>query len=526
MMLPTQLDRPAEHYQREQQPHPTREQRPAQHSLIISKPSRTAVPFNRLQLAAALIEYNDHQSSDAQISAIDWDIQELSSKPLATIKQAPYSAIFIPFRQSLPSKPPDFFSDIQLPASPKTPEGKSLSGFGLVSEIGASRLPRTIPGHTRRISEPVIIEDAAQATADRPGIDDDTEVLSEWGLDKVLAGNPETEKSLDQAQEPELAPNAEPKTGRDQEKNLEERLQVKSDMFDFQFSEVRLQNEEEDGQKTGKSFTPDFFDNQITSDQLNPVIDDEAMLRQRFGCDPEGRKLLRPQSVLELEETRQRYRQTKTSTTKQLAALRGRAPHPQQGVFEINPNDPSRQTKIKPALRTKSLSPTRAVGRASMSALRPTISKINSIDQQHSGPDGIQTIEGLATNSLPARGRRKSVLDEPSNRRFSINPLQNVLVKRLHQRRKSTDPSLPDTEPSRAKKSSANSATDDLSGPISPNQINSNSISELKSKRRTSADIAERYQKSIAMLEGRKSEDMTYDVPNQLSASLSGSMGG
>ncbi|KAI9618058.1 hypothetical protein KEM48_006845 [Puccinia striiformis f. sp. tritici PST-130] len=362
----TQLDRPAEHYQREQQPHPTREQRPAQHSLIISKPSRTAVPFNRLQLAAALIEYNDHQSSDAQISAIDWDIQELSSKPLATIKQAPYSAIFIPFRQSLPSKPPDFFSDIQLPA---------------------------------RISEPVIIEDAAQATADRPGIDDDTEVLSEWGLDRYWRVTQKLRNHSIKLKNRKLAPNAEPKTGRDQEKNL-----------------------------GGTS------PSQITSDQLNPVIDDEAMLRQRFGCDPEGRKLLRPQSVLELEETRQRYRQTKTSTTKQLAALRGRAPHPQQATL---------------------------------------------------WPCGIQTIEGLATNSLPARG---------------------------------------DEKPSRAKKSSANSATDDLSGPISPNQINSNSISELKSKRRTSADIANDT-KNQSPCSKEESEDMTYDVPNQLSASLSGSMG-
>ena len=531
---PSQSDRPHQHPRDSyNQPHPSREKRPpsifqSHHpsNASKSKPARAAVPFNRLQLAAALIEYNDG-TPDNQASGIDWSLQELISAPLSNLKQAPYSAIFIPFRQSLPSKPLDFFSGLELLSSPKSPAGKSLSGFGIVSETGASRLATTVPGNPRRISEPVIIEDA-QATGSRSGIDpfdNDVEVLSEWGLDKVLSGNLGAAKSPDSAHELKT----QPRTGHVPE-NLADRHQVKSDMFDFHFSELRLQTADE--QKAGKSLTPDFFDDNNNPDELNPVIDDEAMLRQRFGCDPEGRKLLRPQSVMELKETRLRCRQTKSSTTKQLAALRGRAPlTTQQAAFQINPNDPLRMDKRKSVLRTKSLSPTRAVGRASMSALRSTSSK-NVPTRQHSASGAIQTLGNPSVDMLPARGRAKSVLDEPSNRRFSLNPLQGVLVKRLHHRGKSatsmTNPSLTDFEPVRAKKASANSEidTDSISGPISPNPGGPNSISEPKPKGRTSADIAERYQKSIAMLEGRKSEDMTYDVPNPLSSSLSGSQAG
>ncbi|KAA1088906.1 NuA4 histone H4 acetyltransferase complex and the SWR1 complex subunit [Puccinia graminis f. sp. tritici] len=520
------------------QPHPSREQRPP--SIFQShppsnanknKPTRAAVPFNRLQLAAALIEYNDGTSDNQTNSGIDWSLQELISQPVTTLKQAPYSAIFIPFRQTLSSKPLDFFSGLELPSSPKSPAGKSMSGFGIVSETGASRLAQTIPGNPRRISEPVVIENA-KVTGSQSGIgpfDNDVEVLSEWGLDKVLSGNLETPKSPDSAQEPKPHPKSELRTGRVPE-NLNDRHQVQSDMFDFHFSELRLHNEEEE--KAGKSLTPDFFDDKNNPDELNLVIDDEALLRQRVGCDPEGRKLLRPQSVMELKETRLRYRQNKTSTTKQLAALRAQTPlTTQPAAFEINSNSHLRQARRKSALRTKSLSPARAVSQASAGAMGSKGSKITST-RQRSASGTMQTLETSSVDLLPARGRRKSVLDEPSNRRFSLNPLQGVLTKRLHQRGRSatsiTNPSLHDIEPIRAKKSSANSelTAESVSGAVSPNMGGPNSISEPKPKGRTSTDIAERYQKSIAMLEGRKSEDMTYDVPNPLRSSLSGSQAG
>ncbi|PLW18691.1 hypothetical protein PCANC_12554 [Puccinia coronata f. sp. avenae] len=520
----SQFDRP-EQYPRDNylQPHPSREQRPSSvfqsrhHSNNnTKKPSRAAVPFNRLQLAAALIEYTD-ENADNETSRIDWSLQELVSQPLLSHKQAPYSAIFIPFRQTLPSKPLDFFTGLELPASPKSAGLKSMSGFGIVSETGASRLPTTIQGLSRRTSQPVVIEDAL-ATGSRSDInpvDNDVEVLSEWGLDKLLSGNLETPKSSEVAQEVKALPRQELSTDRAPENLENRRQQVQSDMFDFHFSELRLYNDQEE-EKLGKSFTPDFFDDQKNNDELNAVIDDEALLRQRVGCDPEGRKLLRPQSVMELQGTHQRYLQNKTSTAKQLAVLRGRAPLvAQQGFAVVRP-------KKSATFRPKSLSPTRAVARASMSALSPTISKLHPT-RQRSVSGAIDTLQAPSSDLPLVRGRRKSVLDEPSNRRFSFNPLQGARVKRLHQRGRSTtsiaNPSLPEAELVREKKLSMGSdlVTESAAG------ANPNPILEPKSKGRTSTDIAERYQKSIAMLEGRKSEDMTYDVPNKLSSSLGGS---
>ncbi|KNZ55882.1 hypothetical protein VP01_2556g5 [Puccinia sorghi] len=533
---PSQLNRPDLHPRENHHlTHPSREPRPPsifhsrQPQHIKKKPA--AVPFNRLQLAAALIEYND-STSDHDTSGIDWSLQEHISRPLSTYKQAPYSAIFIPFRQTLPSKPLDFFTGLELPASPPKSAGvNSFSGFGIVSETGATKLATTVPGVSRRISEPVVIEHA-QATGSRYDInpfDNDTEVLSEWGLDKVLSGNLEKPTSPHSAQISK--PPAKTKINNNNDgvpPNVEHsRQRVKSDMFDFHFSELRLLNQDE-GDQLGKTLLPDFFDDNNNLQELNPVIDDEAMLRQRVGCDPEGRKLLRPQSVMELKEAHLHHLPNKKSTAQQLAVLRGRAPHVAQQGFS-NSNHPSQKAPRRSTSRPISLSPARAVSRASMSALKPTTTQIPPI-RQRSASGAIQTLAFASphSSSLP-RGRRKSVLDEPSNRRFSFNPLQATLAKRLHQRVKSTtsvtNPSIPQVEKIGDKQLSTDSdlATEFPPAPISPALVSPNPIAEHKSKGRTSADIAERYQKSIAMLEGRKSEDMTYDVPNRLSSSLGAS---
>lgn len=506
-------------------PHPSREKRPP--SIFQSsqpaipkkgKPSRLAVPFNRLQLAAALIEYHDELYEDRSASEIDWSVQEVCSKPLPQLKKAPNSAIFIPFRQTIPSKRLDFFSGLELPQSPKSPAGQSLSGFGVVSETGASRKASATRSDHQRISQQVVIEDvlANQSTIELDQIDHDVEILSEWGLDKLIPNKPNTTASLPDPLGPTDHSRTHTKAGRLPDQ-LDGRHQVKSDMFDFHFSELRLHSENQDQQHT-TSLTPDFFADKAKVEQSTPIVDDEAMLRQRVGCDPGGRKLFRPQSVMELNETRLLYQHSKTSAlvsskAKQLALTRGRRPFiSHQGGLDDRMRDNLTRNPKKSALRTSSLSPSRAVARAPTSSADLTNPLLDS-GRQRCVSGTIATFQDPTHEELKPPTRPKSVLDEPSSRRFSLNPLSGVLSKRLHQRTKSS--------------SSATTPADMEIGSqsISLKASTQTDNQEPKPKRRTSADIAERYQQSIAMLEGRKSEDVTYDVPDQVASSFGGSQG-
>lgn len=162
-----------------------------------------APPFNRLQLAAALIEYDevsrsgDDVGGSGQASAPGaskkeipigragyWDGAVEAPEP-TVLRRAHDSAIFTPFREA--PKQIDFFSDLDVPGSEamamrdrvesKTSFGSS--GFGLATVTGGQSGRASTPSAGDRVpeveSEPIVDQEA-----------EEQETLADWGLDSML----------------------------------------------------------------------------------------------------------------------------------------------------------------------------------------------------------------------------------------------------------------------------------------------------------------------------------------------------
>ncbi|CAH7669023.1 hypothetical protein BY996DRAFT_6408096 [Phakopsora pachyrhizi] len=501
----------------------------------------TIAPFNRLQLAAAIIEYNDGNLVDEE-SEIDWSLQEIPSSQVRkpVIKQAPHSAIFIPFRKTIVPKPLDFFSGISLPQSPKnespvTPA--SISGFGIVSEAGASRLGL---GKDDDLETKKALETLSAKVEDDD--DQEAEVLSEWGMDRLLI---DPEKRLEKGKSKELMVTEsleesdsrlerdrrlQLKSGRLQTKDLSERNMVKSDLFDLNFSDLRAQNVSSN-QPTG----PDFLRETNEKDQGHDLLDDDQLMRQKAWVDREGRQILRPKSVIELHQTRMLYQQQRPNnriTNPQPSRNPKQRPRTrliteQSALGKAVVRDlkkPQTTKRISRHLRSKSLSPSRAI---ESSLTSPKLFKYSTSAQTTNlgsslGPSE-RPVDCGPESQLPSpRSRSKSAMDEPSTRSFILNnnPLQAVINRRSHHQRGNSTSSFSKlsalgSELIRKKKTSDDSVRPaPLSHPPSDAPVigEEDSGSELRLKQRTSADIAERYQQSIALLESRKQEDIVYAI--------------
>ncbi|MBW0480436.1 hypothetical protein O181_020151 [Austropuccinia psidii MF-1] len=492
-----------------------------------TKSFKAPVPFNRLQLAAALIEYDHSQngnpnndqhlnlSSTFQIensSEINWSLQNPSNQVTLhhQVKQAALSAIFIPFRQTIQnSKSKDFFSDLSLPIHQSNLSNNN-SGFSLVSKISNSHVPLFSSGHIRESLDGLIetVSNHNQINLDHKGKNKDNDnkiaLLSVWGLDNLLSDSNQTKKN--QAPTPQI--NQLDHLASIQLKN---RSDVKSDLFDFHFSQIRL--ESQNPSSSIDFFSDDKINNlnnstQLTNFDSDQPIDDETLLRQRIGHDPAGRQIWRPQSVMELRDFTDQFNHLKFSKNLQ---------NHQRSVFK-QAHSRSRansgihiQTNTK--LRTQSISSNKLVNNNPHHQRKSQLSRSKSYRCQSKAGNLPRPGPFESTNNTTkSRPRRKSTFDIPSSNPLNlITPLQG-LSKCLHHRCKSL-PSLP--HPStledhfiRSKKSSTNTVSSpphhSIHSSKGPSLASHDVLSESKIRKRTSADIVQRYKESMALLENQE----------------------
>lgn len=484
-----------------------------------TKKSKKAVTFNRLQLAAALIESDDQPSDPC--SDIHWHLQEQPPQThSSTSRLASQSAIFIPFRTTANEvKKPDFFPEIGLVDSKHSISG---SGFGVVSTQVHSAYLQAEADLRRSMAGRIEGGEYLNEGSDPNRLPDEEEVLSEWGLDKLLGG-PQTQgkgkgKASHEA-EPHSRTNAQAehdrnlhhRTGR-LTKTMDERHMVKSDLFDLHSSDLRLQTEE-----------PAMMAAYLRASKPAPdhlVLDDEELLQHKTWCDAGGRRLVRPHSVFEWEEARNAYlpqfqpRATRVrkpsksiSSTRALEHLKNEDSHPPSLDF------------LNEMPRTRSLSFTQAVNRVING---PPVDPSTLPPRPRPRRKSTHESRLRRKSTHGARPRRKSTYEDSTDMPSATTLPTKSTGKSGHRRTKSAVSQMADivvdSFPIRRKKSWAISPGP---GPIYPQADEEQFPSDAAAKlpRRTSTDIAQRYQQSIALLEARISEDVTYEVDPKCTSS-------
>lgn len=453
------------------------------------------VPFNRLQLAAALLEYDP--IPEEPTSDIQWKLQELPPQTHSlSIRNASQSAIFIPFRTAPLSPPkPDFFSGIDLRQAQQPKSVHSGSGFGLVDGSGHASTSMDFRRSVAGKIEGMDLPQSRPATA--LGLEEEAEVLSEWGLDNLLGdqtkndnGKPKVSIDSDVAF-PNDAQNVRDNQLRRRSgrlpHNSDQPYQIKSDLFDFHFSDSRLQD-------------ADPTKNEDLLEHVG-VLDDEELLRQTTWCDPEGRKLVRPHTVYEMEKVRLGHLQPS-----QAGLLPARRPT-QSFQRSRNPSRLSTQGSNLLAQRRNSAMLTTDPSKRH--------SRTHSLPPTGAMSFGLQSGPGTPIDDPlhQTRARRTS-----TNTLNLSNPIPKSQTKQRHRRSQSLGTRISNAfEAELKKKKKASISVDpNTSGSIdNDSESQSPEAKAAKLKMRTSADIAQRYQQSIAMLEGRMSEDKAYQINSE-----------
>ncbi|KAH9816825.1 hypothetical protein DFH28DRAFT_191242 [Melampsora americana] len=476
-------------------PHPTPDhQLTSSSSPFKIKKSKKPVPFNRLQLAAALLEYDP--IPEEPLSDIQWNLQEIPPQTHSlSIRNASQSAIFIPFRAAPLSPPkPDFFSGIGLRQAQQPKSVHSGSGFGLADGSGRASISMDLRRSVAGKIEGIDLLESRPATA--LDLDEEAEVLSEWGLDNLLGdpakkdkGKPKALTDFDSAS-PNDAQNIRENQLRHRAGRLpndsDQPYQIKSDLFDFHFSDSRLQD-------ANQTKTEDKFENV-------GVLDDEELLRQTTWCDPEGRKLVRPHTVYEMDKVRLGHLQPS-----QAGLLPTRRPT-QSFQRSRQPSKLSAQASTLLSQRRHSAMPTtHGSKRHSRTHSLPPTGVMNF--GVHTGDDHRTCARRTSTNTLSK----------------TFNHISKSSTKQTHRRSQSVGTRISTAFEVEFKKKKK--------VPISVDPGTSDSVDHdpesqspeakaAKLKMRTSADIAQRYQQSIAMLEGRMSEDKAYQINSDTGSAL------